>query len=205
VAWHSGKADLDYVQLGPDEFVEPRLGAHDLLGELLRLNLEKISAGKPPTDGSARVRFERAGALARALGLGSVDDVVHGRFLTGELAAGQQGVLDELAARSQDPDPREDSYAASAVFTHLLFYRRDVERVVRATAGWMMCSDPALLGMIATQNRIAGELVAVMRVDVERWLCALMAPTDQRFTLRELIAHHAWPDVDLYSIERDEM
>jgi hypothetical protein len=75
---------------------------------------------------------------------------------------------------------------------------------VHATSGWLECGDPALLGMITTQDRLAGQIEAPM-ADVDRWLCTLMAPDHRTFELRELIAHHAWPDVDVHSIEMDEL
>ncbi len=41
--------------------------------------------------------------------------------------------------------------------------------------------------------------------DVDRWICTLMAPDQRTFPLRELIAHHGWPDVDLHALEMDEL
>src|SRR5262249_39548916 len=84
---------------------------------------------------------------------------------------------------------------AGSLFSNLLHYRSDVHRVVRdATSGWDECSDPALLGMIATQNRLEAQITELM-VDVDRWLCPLMDPAQRTFELKELIARYGWPDV----------
>lgn len=107
--------------------------------------------------------------------------------------------------------PRDDAtsgiHADEVLFSHLLDYRNDVRRVVRATSGWLVCSDHALLGMIATQNQLGRQIEALM-LDVDRWLCTLMDPDRRTFSIRELIAHHGWPDVDLrflVSMEADEL
>lgn len=62
----------------------------------------------------------------------------------------------------------------------------------------------ALLGLIETQNQFGAQLTAMM-VDVDRWLCTLMDPAQRTFELKELIARHGWPDVDLREIEMDEL
>lgn len=92
--------------------------------------------------------------------------------------------------------------ATATVFTHLLGYRNDVERVVRATSGWLESGDPGLLGMIAVQNRL-GHQLSEMMVDVDRWLFALLDPRAQTFALSALVAEHGWPDVDLRELEME--
>lgn len=186
----------------------PRLGAKDLLSELLLgfFALERAGWAEPP-DGSARVRYRRIAALARALGLGSgtgaVADLVRGKFLEGQLEA-RRGVLEEIAAHGEYAGDSSIPSATSYLFESLLRYRHDVGRVVRVTAGWLCCSDPGLLGMIGTQDRLGRRFEAMM-ADVDRWLCTLMDPEHRTFELRELIARHGWPDVDLYALEMEEI
>lgn len=212
IAWGSKDGRLEHVALGADPWQEPKLGAPALLVELLGIagtptpntgiwsGLLTVTTAEPR---SVRVRRERVAALCRALGLGAPADVINGNFLPKVLDAGRQRVLDELAAQSPVPRLKRFSHA-STVFTHLLHYRRDAERVIRATSGWLECSDPSLLGMIAIQNRVAGEVTMLM-TDVDRWLCALLDPAARTFPMRELIASYGWPDVDLSEIEQDEI
>jgi len=90
------------------------------------------------------------------------------------------------------------------LFHDLLVYRNDVRRVVHATSGWILCSDPVLLGMIAKQDQLGHQIEPLM-TEVDRWLCTLMDPDHRTFRLRDLIAHHGWPDVDLRTLESMEM
>ena len=204
IAWHDKEQRLEHVALGAKPWQEPRLGAKELLAELIHaFDLLSQADETVPPEGSARVRYQRVAALSRALGLGTVPDVMGGRFLEGELGAGRRRVLEEVAARGPGSDPLRDS-TAETLFSHLLHYRRDVDRVVRATSGWLLCSDPVLLGMIVTQNELGGRLGAMM-ADVDRWLCALLDPAHRTFELRNLIAHHGWPDVDLQELENGEI
>jgi hypothetical protein len=204
IAWHDKEHRLEHVALGVEPWQEPRLGAKDLLAELVRAfdMLWQADETAPP-EGSARVRYQRVAALSRALGLGTVPNVLGGRFLEGELGAARRRVLEEVAARGPGDDPPRDS-TAETLFTHLLRYRRDVDQVVRATSGWLMCSDPVLLGMIVTQNELGGRLEAMMG-DIDRWLCTLLDPEHRTFELRSLIAQHGWPDVDLQELENEEI
>ncbi|HWO25365.1 MAG TPA: hypothetical protein VNO30_41780 [Kofleriaceae bacterium] len=204
IAWHDREHCLEHVALGAAPWQEPRLGAKELLTELLHAfdMLWQADEVAPP-GGSARVRYQRVAALSRALGLGSVPDVLRGQFLEGAPAASRRHVLEEVAARAPVDRPLRDR-AAGTLFTHLLRYRRDVDRVVRATSGWLECSDPALLGMIVTQNQLGQQLEAMMG-DIDRWLCALLDPEHRTFELRSLIADHGWPDVDLQELENEEI
>jgi hypothetical protein len=204
VAWHGRKGRLEYVLLGEDTWQEPRLGARALLSELLdaffvlsraEWRVDRID----PDDETSRVRYQRIAALGRALGLGTVPELVHGKFLEGELSEGRRDLIVEVAAQRDEIEYPARSRAPAWLFQHLLDYRHHVDRVVRATAGWMMCSDGALLGMIATQNRIGRQLEPMM-IDIDRWICTLIDPGDRVFPVSELIAEHGWPDVDLDGI-----
>jgi len=204
IAWHSREGRVEHVALGAEPWHEPRLGAKELLAELLRSYELVCGAGETaPTEGSARVRYLRIAALARALGLGDVPALVQGEFLDGALDPVRCGVLEEIAARG--PRGAQTPYDPAAfVFRLLLSYRRDVYRVVHATSGWIECSNRVLLGMIFTQNEIGSRLEAMM-TDVDRWLCTLMDPEARTIELRELVARHGWPDVDLEALEQDEL
>ncbi len=203
IVWDNRERRLSYVALGDIRWVEPRLGARELLAELLAAydGLEADDWAEPP-DGAIRVRYLRIAALARALGIASPAALVEGAFLGDDAA--RRSILADLAARASIDRPVDGS-SAPMVYQQLLGYRHDVERVVRATAGWLECSDAALFGMIATQNAIAAQLTALIGADVDRWLCGLIDPDGRSFTLRELIAHHGWPDVDVHELERDEL
>ena len=107
------------------------------------------------------------------------------------------------AARGPFRDGLLRDHSASALFLHLLHYRRDVDRVVRATSGWLECGDCVLIGMIATQNELGARLEAMM-ADVDRWLCTLMDPEQRTFELRDLVARHGWPDVNLEALVTEE-
>ena len=125
-----------------------------------------------------------------------------GDFFPSPLDAGRQRILDEVAAiRPTRLSPRGTS--PEMFFTSLLHYRLDVERVVGATSSWLECSDPVLIGMITTQDRVGRMLVEAV-ADVDRWLCALLDPDGRTFELRALIAQHGWPDVDLDQLIADE-
>ncbi|HWO25361.1 MAG TPA: hypothetical protein VNO30_41760 [Kofleriaceae bacterium] len=208
IAWHDREHRLEHVALGGEPWQEFMLGAEDLLAELIRAfdMLSKAGETAPP-EGSARVRYQCVAALAHALGLGTVPDVLGGRFLEGELSAGRRRVLQEVAARGPLGEPLYDS-TAETLFTHLLHYRRDVDRVVCATSGLHLplplCCDPILLGMIVTQNKLGRWLEALM-MNVDRWLCKLLDPELRTFELRSLIAHHGWPDASLQELENAEI
>lgn len=196
IAWDLREDRIEYVVLG-DRWGEPQLGAENLLAEILHefTILERTSWAEPP-DGSARIRYRRIAALARALGLGAVTDVIHGTFLKGDLDAKRRALLNEIARRALPATQKATrGRAAMMVFEQLLDYRNNVRRVVRAASGWLLCSDHALRGMIATQNQLGRQIEALMG-DVDRWLCTLMDPDRRTFGLRELIVHHGWPDVD---------
>ncbi len=205
IAWDPREGRVEHVALGADPWTEPRLGAKDLLAELLHAYDALAPCGwAEPASGAARVRHQRIAALARTLGLGAVWNVVTGRFLEGAPDTGRRGVLEEIAAYSGFPQARQHPSSAVMLFTHLLAYRNDVDRVVRATAGWLECGDRVLLGMIAAQDRMGRQIEALM-ADVDRWLCTLLDPAGRTFGLRDLIAHHGWPDVDLHALEIDEL
>ena len=202
VSWDPKERRVSYLQLGADEWVEPRLGAPALLGELLDAWGHLAPAWTEPSGGVARVRYQRVAALSRALGLGSVAELVDGGFLEKPLTPGCRRVLEELAAQSRDDRPVRDSMAVM-VFRHLLHYRHDVRGVVTATSGWLECSDPALLGMIMVQDRIGAGLEAMMK-DIDDWICRLLDADGRTFELRA-VARHGWPEVDLRSLEMDEL
>ena len=200
ITWHDQERRVVEVTLGAVPWHEPRLGAKELLAELVQAYDILLEAGEAvPSEGYPRVRYQRAAALSRALGLDAVPDLLHGRFLAGELDAARRRVLEEVAARSPYDAPQYGNSAAT-LFEHLLRYRRDVDRVVRATSGWLVCGDRVLHGMIVTQDELGKQLAAMMG-DVDRWLCTLMDPDLRTFELRDLIAHHGWPDVDLEELD----
>jgi hypothetical protein len=204
ISWDIEDECIAHVELGAAPWVEPKLGARDLLREILDAYPVLDGADwAEPKDGSAKVRHQRIAALGRAFGIGAPASLVRGEFLGEEIAPGRRRVLNELSALSGHDDLPIREHRASTLFTHLLGYRVDAERVVRATSGWLECSDPVLLGMINTQNRIAGQVTALM-TDVDRWLCVLLDPEERSFELRELVARHGWPDVDLRQLEIDE-
>jgi hypothetical protein len=203
VAWDSRGDRLEHVALGPDPWQEQRLGARELLFEMLGAFHRSSPLWSEPPDGSARVRYRRIVALARALDLGTVPELAAGKFLDATLSKERHDVIAEIAARGPRPEV-SGSPRASWLFSMLLQYRADVDRVVHATSGWLECSDPALLGMIATQNQLGAQIADLM-IDINRWLCLLMDPAQRTFELKELIASHGWPDVNLHSIEMDEL
>ena len=205
IAWHADEDRVEHVALGEEPRPEPRLGARELLSEILHAYgvLPPVDWAEP-AGGSARVRYLRIAALARALGLGAVPELVQGAFLEGAPSAGRRAVLEEIAASSGLPGAAPRRPVADLLFGHLLRYRHDVDRVVRASSGWLECSDHVLLGMILTQQRL-GERIEAMMADVDHWLCTLMDPAHRTFTVRDLIAHHGWPDVDLHELEMEEL
>jgi hypothetical protein len=202
IAWHEREGRVEHVQLGAT-WREPRLGAKELFSEVLS-GFDVLSGDAEPPEGSARVRHRRVAALSRALGLGGVADLLGGRFLGGELHPARRAVLAEVAARGPLRDRPLRDRSASDLFTHLLQYRRDVNRVVCATSGWLECGDRVLLGMIATQNELGARIHAMM-ADIDRWLITLLDPEQRTFELRDLVARHGWPDVSLEALEMDEI
>jgi hypothetical protein len=86
IAWHENERRVEHLRLGADPWREPRLGAKELLSEVLRAFDALSGAGDTePPEGSARVRHRRVAALARAFGLGGVPDLLRGRFLDVDL------------------------------------------------------------------------------------------------------------------------
>jgi hypothetical protein len=203
IAWHEREGRIEHLRLGAEPWREPQLGAKELLSEVLRAFDALSHPAAEPQEGSARVRYQRVASLARAFGLGGVADLLRGHFLDGELDPIRRGVLAEVAARGPLGDHPLRDHSASALFVHLLHYRRDVDRVVRATSGWLECGDPVLIGMIVTQNELGAQLEATM-ADIDRWLCMLMDPEQRTFELRDLVTRYGWPDVNLAALEIDE-
>lgn len=204
VGWSTRDGLVEHIAVGPSTWKEPRLGAPELLQELLatflRLGTTTLTE---PDDGSARVRYQRIAALGRALELGSPPQIVSGEFLASRPSHGRQQVLEELARGFESDRHRPDTGGRFA-FTKLLHYRWSAERVIRAPDSVLECSIPVLCGVIAAQARIGQQVLALM-VEVDRWLCTLMDPAKRSFELRELIARHGWPDVDLHQLEFDEL
>lgn len=214
LGWHRKDGRVEHLALGADPWQEPRFGAPELLRESLAAFPTLAPSGwarpsqswLPGRSSNANnpvtvARYQRLSALGTALGVGTPATFVKGEFLQGELHLGQHAVLDELAALGGH-EPRR--FAPSLLFTHLLHYRNDVERVITATSGWLECSDGALLGMIATQNRLGREIGALM-TDVDRWLRTLIDPEARTFEQRDLVARFGWPDVDLHELEMDSL
>ena len=75
--------------------------------------------------------------------------------------------------------------------------------MLRATSGWLECSDPVLLGLIGEQNAVAGALRAKV-ADVDRWLALLIDPAGRSFEERELRARFGYPAGDLLATDADE-
>lgn len=198
VAWASGDDRIDYVALGPDEWREARLGARDLLRELL------LDDGLEPAEGSARVRRARIEALASALGLGSSQDVLAGRFLSGELSPGRREVLVEIARRGPEAERTPRDFYAGMLYRSLLDFRHRVHAVQTATAGWLESNDAALAGMITTQNTIGARLGEDCTY-LDDWLCRLLDPESRLFSNTQLVTDFGYPDVDLEDLERREL
>lgn len=203
VAWHAREGRLEHIALGPDDWRSMRYGTRDLLGELVR-HWEAFEAlqWREPAGGSIQARYQRVAALARAFELGSVGDVAEGAFIERDPAR-YGSLLDAIAARGPFADRSPQLSHARWVYTHLLHYRVDAQRVIAATSGWLECSDPALLGMIATQNAIAGDLQALL-APIDGWLRAFLGGDDRTFDERFLIEKLGWPDVDIGEMEAEE-
>ena len=202
IAWDPEAQRVDHVVLSASAWQEPRLGARDLLQEVLHAfpMLEMSDWAEPVNHPITKVRYRRIAALSRALGLGTPADLVSGSFLAADHDPRRRRALEELAASGNEKRVVE-GVAAALLFRHLLHYRRDVEKVVTFAGGWL----EAGLGMAAVfeiERRI-GSQVAELMTDIDRWLCTLMDPADRAFALSELLANHGWPDVDLFQLERD--
>lgn len=204
VSWSAREGRLEHVALGPDSWKEPRYGARELLTELL-VHWRDLKAHRfeEPAEGSIRARFHRLSALARALELGALKDVTQGAFTRREPAR-YAALLEDVARRGYRPRDAVRPHTADTLYRFLLDYRVDVERVLGATRGWLECSDPALLGMIATQTAIARSLREAIE-PVDAWLCRLLDPEGRTFGERELIERFGWPDVDIMELELEEL
>ena len=203
IAWSDREGRLEHVRLGADAWQEPRLGPPALLRELLDASAVLAPLRwEEPGEGSARVRYQRIASLARALGLGPVGGLIEGVFLRDAESPGRIQVLLDIAAGSPSDRPMRPHWA-DVVFGRLLAYRIRVHHIVRETAGVLECSIPVLAGVLAEQNRIGAQLDGRMAT-IDGWLCRLIDPDDRAFELRDLIAHHGWPDVDLKELEREE-
>jgi hypothetical protein len=207
IAWNARTRQMSFVALGADPYVEPCFGARDLVLELLDgwAALAPHRFCEPPNEGSSRVRYRRLAALALALDVHSVPELVDGGFLARRDVAVYDDLMRAIAQRAPGYDPARARFYApgDVLYRHLLGYRRDVHEVIRATSGWLECGEAALLGMIATQDAIAKKLLDEM-VPIERWLATLIDPMDRTFPLRVLIERFGWPDVDLEELSRDE-
>jgi hypothetical protein len=112
-------------------------------------------------------------------------------------------VIDELVGARRTHQVKRPR-SAQTLFVYMLGYRRDAERLIHASDGWLECSDPALRGLITAEVRI-GERIRELMVDVDRWLRTLIDPSGMTLERRELIARYRWPDVDVRDLELDEL
>lgn len=209
IGWDERAGCVEHVHLGVPAWREPRLGAPELLAELLAaygVLSERDWAEPEPSYRSARVRYQRIAALARALGLGSPDALVRGEFFRDAqpIDAGRRRIIEEIASLSEGASFPVRFEIAPFLFAQLLDYRHRVERLVRSSSRYLICSDPVLSGMIVAQGRIGAGLRTLV-ADVDRWLCGLMDPAGRTFERRELIAQYGYPDVDLEQLEIDEL
>ena len=201
VAWDDA-GRLDHVTLGQTVGAESRRGASALLAELIaRWKPLEAQGWREPEEGALRVRHRRIAALARALELGTVEDVALGQAIARRGDA-YLPLLAEIAARAPGLTARQ-FVPAQMVYSHLLHYRVGAEAVLGATRGWLECGDAALLGMITTQAAIA----AVLRKElapIDAWLAGFLDPLGRSFSERELIATWDWPDVDPSALEMED-
>lgn len=206
VEWDARASFIEHVALGPDPWREPSLGARELLVQLLEA-AEDLEHGRwrepSPEHRGGWIRWHRIDALCRALGVGGVAALVAGSFLERADRTRFTALLDEIAARSAGG--LGSRYApVDLLYNHLLTYRLDAQRVIRATEGWLECSEAVLLGMIATQNEIARRLASDL-ADIDRWLAILIDPDERTFREHELIERFGYPDVDLDLIDDREL
>ncbi len=196
VAWRESAHRLDHIVLGSDPWLHPRYGGAELLTELVEhwAELER-SAWQVPPEGATRVRYQRVAALARALDLGTVEDVAKGRFLVRRRES-YAPLLREIA--SHCPRCEGKPRSAETVYLHLLHYRVEAEHVLCAAAASPESSDPAVLGMLATESAISAKLRDDL-VTIDEWLAVFLDPRDRTFTERELIARWGWPDTDVHA------
>jgi hypothetical protein len=211
VAWHVREDRLEVVQLGGVAgWTEPTLGARDLLAllveswDLLAVHQFAEPPAEPPP---LWHRWRRATALCDALGLGTLAAVATGRFLEHAIRERHAAACERLRAASrlsagELADDRRGARSLDVTYQHLLRFRCLAEQLLRFNDGWLVCSDPLLLGMINLTDESARPLRDSLAA-IDALLVALLDPDARSFPRRDLIARHGWTDVDLAQLDSD--
>ncbi|AKF10394.1 hypothetical protein [Sandaracinus amylolyticus] len=202
IAWDAATARVEHVAFG-EVIWRPRvLGAIDVLHEWLGSPLAGDPTARAPSDGSLAVRHARVNALLRAFELGSPQSFARGEFLRARALDAHPRALARLAKHAGDRRPRD--FSLVILFTTLMRYRRDADRVVRGSEGWLEAGDAGVLTALALQDRASRALGAAL-VDIDDVLAELIAPDGRTFTEPDLVARWGWPDVDLLHLRAQEL
>jgi hypothetical protein len=182
--------------------------AQDLLREMLHISKELDAADwrkPPPEPPSLRVRYARIVALARALGLGTVEDVRRGRFLEGADPERYEHVLASILAKAlhqERGDRASELFWAQHAYVLLLSYRLRCERVLSRYSGLLEAGTQLTATVIREQLRV-GEALRASLAELDSWLVAFLDPEARTFSRREL-SRNGYPDTDVELMEQQE-
>jgi hypothetical protein len=187
------------------------LGGRELLRELLhsRETLEPVKWREPPPDPpSLRVRYARISALARALRLGTVEEVVEGRFLARADPKRYANVIDSILANGESDGPHRADRDhpiiwVTLAYRSLLSFRFSCEQVLSFNRGLLKCGSELVGGVIREQTAVnKGLRSSLTRID--EWLVGFLDPEGRAFSLHELVSQYGYPDVDVAKMERNK-
>jgi len=196
------------VVLAPSSWEPPRLGAEDLLQRFAEI-AGRIKAHEYTLPADAvpplRYRFEQTTALARALGIESLQALARGEFI-GELPVGHPAIQ-RLARHWPDLNPAQpqSTRLCQWAYRDLLHYRCDAELLLRHNEGWLECSSPVLLAALEIASSTNRSLQPLLG-EIEEVLKLFLDPTGCRTVfVEDLVREHGYPDVDLPEIDLENL
>lgn len=195
VHWDSRRSAPLSVVLGAPLRGLPTFDARDAIRLYVDLEPALESGGaRLREDASARERrrLQRLEALLRALGVGSVEDLAGGHFVSATRHAEAIERLERLAPF--EPTQRANRDLGAWAFRTLLSYRCKAGAVLRHDDAWAECGFPVLLGTIDVTGR-ANQAFSEALSEVDELLSLFLDPDRRTLTLAEA-RRHGWPDVD---------
>jgi hypothetical protein len=208
VAWHVDGGRVEHVALGPVEWTPPVFSASDVLREWVAAACCRLAPEwNEPEDrtSSQWVRHARVTALLHAFELGSPQTFADGRFLEGRPVAAypRAGEVVQKTWGDHDRDAMGFSDILCWLFSWLLRYRSDAERLLRCESGLLVAHSGTIAGIDVTRRATNGVVTALAEIDA--LLTEMIAPGGKQITEREMIERWGWPEVDLDQLEQEEL
>lgn len=155
-------------------------------------------------------RFQQLKALFQAFGLPA--DVVAfstGRFLEARdplsYAFLGKDIGNHLSATGDAAATLLGPREVMLVFEHFFGLQTEIHRLQHYNAGWLEAGIDAARYAIAVTEAVVADLTNPSRTVITDTLGRLVDPAQRRFSRRELIQQHGFPDVDLLDVDIDWM